>query len=59
MGTIFLGVGFIAVGLFILIPVAVNLPDSWVGGVLAVALFIIGGVAIGRGVATNRKDREH
>jgi len=32
----------LAVGLFMAIPVAVNLPDSWVGGVVALVLFVIG-----------------
>jgi hypothetical protein len=55
MGNILLGVALIAVGLFLLIPVAVNLPDSWLGGVLAIALLIVGGIAIGRGIISSRK----
>lgn len=57
MGNILLGVGLIAIGLFVLIPVAVNLPDSWVGGILAIALLILGGIAIGRGIVSRRKEQ--
>ena len=53
-----LGVVLIAAGLFVLIPVAVNFLDSWVGGVLAIALLITGGIAIGRGIVSSRKDRQ-
>jgi hypothetical protein len=58
MGNILLGVGLVAVGLFVLIPVAVNLPDSWEGAVLAIALLILGGIAIGRGIVSSRKERQ-
>ena len=40
----------LAVALFLVLPVAVNLPDSWVGGVFALILFGIGATMIRRSV---------
>lgn len=49
------GIALVLVGLFVLVPVAVNLPDSWVGALLAIALLTIGIVFIRRGVMNWRK----
>jgi len=59
LGAIF-GVMLIAVALFISVPVAVNMPDSWVGAVLALSL---GGIGVAF-VATHlrlvrRSKRQH
>jgi hypothetical protein len=40
-----IGAACLLIAVFMVIPVAVNLPDSWLGGVLCV-LFGISGVAI-------------
>ena len=40
----------LAAALFMVLPVAVNLPDSWVGGAYALILFVIGITIIRRSV---------
>jgi uncharacterized membrane protein YfcA len=44
----------VLLGLFVAIPVAVNLPESWFGGALAIALLAVG-VALIYGSVQNRK----
>ena len=44
------GCGVLAVALFMAVPVAVNLPSSWVGGVIALILFVIGITIVRRSV---------
>ena len=46
----------LAIGLFIVIPVAVNLPDSWPGGVFALVFVVIGIVMIKRSVWRERSE---
>ncbi len=43
------GIAFVALGLFMVIPVAVNLPDSWFGALLAILVTAIGVGLIWRG----------
>jgi len=40
------GICITGMGLFVLLPVVVNLPDSWPGAVLAAALLGVGGALI-------------
>ncbi len=49
-GMLIAGILGIGVGLFMALPVAVNLPDSWFGAVLAIA-FVGGGIALLYGAA--------
>jgi hypothetical protein len=42
VGGIIVGFGTLLVALFMALPVAVNLPDSWFGAVLALAMGSIG-----------------
>ena len=46
IGMLIVGICITGMGLFVLLPVAVNLPDSWTGAVLAVALLGVGGALI-------------
>ncbi len=46
IGMLLVGICITGLGLFVLLPVAVNLPDSWPGAVLAVALLGVGGALI-------------
>jgi cyanate permease len=41
-----LGIVFLALALFVAVPVAVNFPDSWPGAVLVLALLCVGAVLI-------------
>ena len=51
-----LGVLATLMGLFIILPVVIDLPDSWFGAVLAIALLAIG-VALLYGAFQNWKSR--
>jgi len=51
------GIGLVLLGLFMVIPVAVNLPDSWFGAVLAILIIAIGSGLIWRGTS-GRKSHE-
>jgi len=46
----------LALALFMVVPVAANLPDSWPGGVLALALVAIGITIIRRSVRRERPE---
>jgi hypothetical protein len=46
LGLLVLGISIIGLGLFMFLPVAVNLPESWFGAVLALALLGIGGALV-------------
>ena len=46
IGMLIVGICIAGLGLFVLLPVAVNLPDSWPGAVLAVALLGVGGALV-------------
>ncbi len=52
------GLAVIFVGLFMLVPVLVNFPDSWFGAVLMVALFVIGGGLIRRAAIERRHNAD-
>ena len=49
------GMALLAIGCLMAIPVVVNLPDSWVGGVLALALLVTGVVLLRRGAVRRRE----
>jgi hypothetical protein len=46
VGGMTLGVGAVLLALFMVLPVAVNLPDSWFGALLAVLIGAIGIVLV-------------
>jgi len=50
------GCAVLAVALFMAVPVAINLPDSWAGGVFALILFVIGVTIIRRSVRRGRPE---
>jgi peptidoglycan/LPS O-acetylase OafA/YrhL len=52
-----LGVGAIVVAIFIMLPVSVNLPDSWPGALIAFVLAGIGVILIVMHFAANRRAR--
>ena len=41
-----MGLFIIGTGIFVLLPVAVNLPDSWIGALLAIFCFGVGGAVV-------------
>jgi hypothetical protein len=41
-----MGIFLIGVGIFVFLPVAVNLPDSWTGALLSIFLFGVGGSVV-------------
>jgi membrane protease YdiL (CAAX protease family) len=49
-----LGAVFVLAGLFVMVPVVVNLPDAWIGGILAVGLLGIGVAFLRAGVKESR-----
>ena len=57
LGQLVMGIFLVGVGLLMFLPVAVNLPDSWVGAVLAIFLLGVGGSVVWA-AARNLANRE-
>ena len=46
LAQLLMGIFIIGTGIFVLVPVAVNLPDAWMGALLAIFCFGVGGSVV-------------
>jgi len=53
-----LGILFIAVAVMVVVPVAMNWPDSWPGTLIVFALGCVGVALIARHMSSHRKPRQ-